>query len=293
MKSYNVRSLCASLLLLFALAFVLVGCGASDGGVTMNDKSPQPDQDDGDPPVVQDDVSVPAALCGGETLTYADGTGGMCLSVEWPAPNPLSVRHLINPETQWIHAKASAGAFAVHADIVRPATDASLANIPVGNYLVEGTAWKTDPFVGGVLLSYGSAPATVSAGQTTPVGITLAPSSATFTSPLDFVYGSPSPQTIDVVVSFENWPLSLRQAEMDVYVVDYFSDPFTVFEPLCTSGQTLLDVTVRGCSGTLPSTLAISALPVGSAYILVVVAGESQGMSGGIFLLSGSLPNAP
>ena len=236
-------------------------------------------------------------LCGDEIVAYADGTGVMCLSVDWPERNSLRARQLISQDTEKIHAKVSAGEFAVHADIIYPAASASITDVPVGDYLVEGTAWKTtDPTVGGVLLSYGLANAAVSAGQTTPVGITLAPSSVTFPSPADFQYGlaEGSSQTVSVSISFTNWPLSLRQAYISVSVTDYPAAPFTVFDSLCIIGQTLEDVTVRECSGILPVTSEIANLPPGSARISVFVDGFSQETPDNVvWLLSDPLPAAP
>ena len=126
------------------------------------------------------------------------------LTFTWPSSSYAGTRAAINSATEWFRTKVEEGSsFFVFADLDAPGMSVSLASIPVGPAMIHATAW--DGLTTGLptLLSYGSAAVTVVGGISTPVTVTLAPSSTAFIQPLSLQYSTPT----TVEITFTNWPL--------------------------------------------------------------------------------------
>ena len=250
------------------LALALLGCAAEEGT---------------DSPVVlltenQDDSPLPEPATGSFSLT-ADWSATLSQEDELSSPDGESYR-LIDPATEWFRVKAASGPdLTLFADLTPAENEATFSGVPVGDYTIGVTAWDEDGTFGTGLflypnfLSYGEATATVSPCSSpcetpTEVSITLAPTELVFTAPGGIIYDSPDPQDVAVKISLMNWPLSLQQATMAVYLTDGdFPGTITVFEAVCEMDQILTDETVRECSGTIPATTA----PFPSTARLVVI----------------------
>ncbi len=260
------------LVVLLAMFLAIGGCGGhsgggggggdssaapSDGGG--NDGGTPPPGDSGTPPGSPTPPGTPAPP-GSPAPAPGGGNGGngsITLSVQWPgqALTTLSSGPMnINPATGWLRIRASdGGSTNLFADVIRPASLATIDNVPAGTYTVDVLGFGGLNNATPVLNDFGSTGATVvvTPGNTTNVPVlSLTSSSVSFTNPVGPSLPIGSVQTLGM--TFVNWPPVLQQA-----AITFFATCSTYpvncggLQQLCS--PPVSNLPTRSCQATMPS----------------------------------------